>query len=223
MIVIFDLDDTLYNEMDYVQSGFLATAEYIEKNFGFSSSKSLDVMNEILTKEGRGKVFDRLLERYRIFSIPLVEECVHVYRYHVPSITPFPIAVELLETLEEPKYLVTDGHVDVQQSKIDALGIKKHFKKIFITYRYGVNYAKPSTLCFKKIKELERCDWSDLLYIADDPTKDFVNLKPLGVHTIRVLTGGHKAVQVDERFNAEYIIQDLTELRKILARFNEQY
>jgi putative hydrolase of the HAD superfamily len=218
MIIIFDLDDTLYNEMDYVQSGFFATAKFIEDNYDFSTSESMDYMNQTLHKEGRGKIFDRLLENYGIYSKTLVENCVRTYRYHVPSISPYPIALELLETLEEPLYVVTDGHAIVQQNKIDALGIEKYFKKVFITYRYGEIHAKPATYCFQKIKELENCEWSEMVYVGDDPAKDFVNLKPLGVHTIRVLTGSHKMLQVDERFDAEHTISSLAELKEKISR-----
>jgi putative hydrolase of the HAD superfamily len=57
-----------------------------------------------------------------------------------------------------------------------------------------------------------------MVYVGDDPAKDFVNLKPLGVHTIRVLTGSHKMLQVDERFDAEHTISSLAELKKKISR-----
>jgi len=221
MIIIFDLDDTLYSEMDFVQSGFLATANFIEENYGFSSSESMDLMNHTLNTEGRGKVFDRLLENYGIYSKTLVTECVRTYRHHSPSISPLPIALELLESLDGPLYVIADGHEVVQQNKIDALGIEKYFKKVFLTYSFGEVHSKPSSFCFQKIKDLENCEWSEMVYVGDNPVKDFVNLKPLGVHTIRVLTGSHKNVQVAERFEAEHIIPNLTELMETISRLGK--
>lgn len=218
MIIIFDLDDTLYNEMDYVQSGFLTVAKFIHDRFGFDISESLEYMNQTVAREGRGKTFDRLLEKYGAYSATLVKDCIKIYRNHDPSISPFPVSLELLKTITEPLYLVTDGNVTVQQKKIDALQIEEYFKQIFITYSYGEKYAKPSTFCFEKIKELENCEWFEMVYIGDDPAKDFVNLKPLGVRTIRVLTGSHKDTQADDRFNAEHTIPDLTQLMKTISR-----
>ena len=76
--------------------------------------------------------------------------------------------------------------------KADSLGLDKYFKKIVLTHRYGVKHAKPSSYCFSIIKDIENCEWIDLVYIGDDPNKDFVNLNPLGVKTIRVNTGRFK-------------------------------
>ena len=59
------------------------------------------------------------------------------------------------------------------------------------------------------IKSLEKCEWNEMIYIGDDPSKDFLNIKPLGVHTVRVLTGRHKDVKVENRYDASNTIKDL--------------
>jgi putative hydrolase of the HAD superfamily len=115
-------------------------------------------------------------------------------------------------------YLVTDGHKTVQQNKIRALRIENCFKRIFITHRYGIRYAKPSIYCFKLIRRIERCNWSDMIYIGDDPAKDFVNLTPLGVRTIRVLTGGQRDVKAKPGFEAAYVISSFRELPALLEK-----
>ena len=112
-----------------------------------------------------------------------------------------------------PLYLVTDGHKIVQHLKVRSLGLERRFKRIFITHRFGKKYAKPSTYCFEKIKNSESCDWHEMMYIGDDPAKDFVNLKPLGIRTVRVLTGAHKDANYGEAFEASVVMHDLSALR----------
>tara|TARA_B100001093_G_C26764715_1_gene987337 strand:+ start:801 stop:992 length:192 start_codon:yes stop_codon:yes gene_type:complete len=41
LIIVFDLDDTLYNEIDFVNNGFNVVANYLKKKFGVNKQKSL--------------------------------------------------------------------------------------------------------------------------------------------------------------------------------------
>jgi putative hydrolase of the HAD superfamily len=218
MVLIFDLDDTLYPECRYVMSGFKAVAAWTCGRFGWDEHASLALMTEALSREGRGRVFDRLLQRHGVLTKRLVAECVKVYRHHAPDISLFPAADSLLRTAPPPLYLVTDGHKVVQQKKIEALGIATRFKRVFITHRHGVKNAKPSVYCFERIREIERCSWSDMAYIGDNPVKDFVNLKPLGVLTIRVLSGMHRSVVASAGYDAAHTIQRLEQLPRLLKR-----
>ena len=216
MVLIFDLDDTLYSERRFVESGFVAVADWLENCFGWSSIESYQSMIALLEEEGRGAVFDGLLEKKSAKTKRLVKKCIKIYRYHKPSISIDPIAKKILSSLSEPPYLVTDGHKVVQYNKICALGIEKYFKKTFITHRYGIKRAKPSTYCFELIRNIEKCEWNNMVYIGDNPEKDFVNLTPLGVHTIRVLTGEHRDKQADTGYDALHTITSLEDLPVLL-------
>ena len=215
MIPIFDLDDTLYSEITFVESGFSAVADWLEERFGWDSQENLRAMLRILKQQGRGAVFNNLLELRSAHSKSLVFECVRVYRNHSPSISLSSGTLDFLRSLKSPLYLVTDGHKIVQQNKVRALGIDAVFKKIFITHRYGVCHAKPSTHCFEIIRKLEKCRWSDMAYIGDNPSKDFVNLTPLGVQTIRVLTGEHRNVKAKPGYEASHVIASLRDLPQL--------
>lgn len=216
MIPIFDLDDTLYPERTYVESGFLAVALMLERQFGWPSDESYAHMLNTLAAEGRGEVFNRLLAANDASNYSRVRECIHTYRHHKPIIQLNPIACNVLENLSVRPYLVTDGHKVVQQKKVEALGLEAQFKKIYITHRYGIKNAKPSTHCFELIKKSEKCEWSDMFYVADNPAKDFVNLNLLGVHTIRVATGEYSKDIAQPGFDAIYKINTLHELNTIL-------
>jgi len=219
MILIFDLDDTLYDESQFVHGGLEAVAAYGAEQWGWNASTSLETLRAVLDSEGRGKVFDRWLEGRDAWSRGRVRDCVRVYRNHRPDIELFPAGRRMIERYRPrgPLYLVTDGHKIVQRNKVDSLGLWQEFQRVFITHRFGVAAAKPSTYCFERIRAEAGCDWSEMVYVGDNPTKDFVNLNPLGALTIRVLTGVHRAVPALPGYDAVSTIADLDALPEALA------
>jgi putative hydrolase of the HAD superfamily len=212
MILVFDLDDTLYPERSYVASGFRAVARMLMERYGWDADASFSTMSETLRTQGRGAIFDRLLAGHGIRRRSAVADCIRVYRSHQPDLALYPAADRMLDQLQQQPYIVTDGHKTVQHLKVRALGLEPRCAKVFITHRYGRQHAKPSTHCFERIRERERCDWEEMVYVGDNPAKDFVNLNPLGVRTIRVLTGEHRFAKAMPGFDAEHVIEDLTHL-----------
>lgn len=217
MILIFDLDDTLYDERTYVEGGLRAVAAFGEERFGWNADVSFDFMLNTLDNEGRGAIFDRWVTAHGQYSKSLVQVCVQRYRRHRPRIRLNDHAQELLPALKAyPLYLVTDGHKVVQQGKVEALGIAPLFRRVFITHRYGVKNAKPSLYCFERIREMERCDWQDMTYVGDNPDKDFVSLNAKGANTVRVLTGVHRNKDAKPGYEARHRIADLGYLADLL-------
>ncbi len=216
MIPVFDLDDTLYPERSFVESGFRAVAIDLEQMFGWDVETSLMYMIKTLSDAGRGAVFNHLLNSHGVLSSKLVRRCINTYRHHHPNIKLSPGVNRILDSFTIRPYLVTDGHKEVQYNKIKALDISSRFNRIYITHRYGISNSKPSIHCFELIRKREGCAWSDMFYVGDNPEKDFVNLNPLGVHTIRVATGEHSAVVAKEGFDAKYQIASLEQLEKLL-------
>jgi putative hydrolase of the HAD superfamily len=213
MIPIFDLDDTLYDELTYVRSGFRAVATWGADRFGWDAAISYTRLNHLLETEGRGRIFNLWLN-----GRGSVREALQVYRHHSPDINLWESAVGVLNRLSDHStYLVTDGHKIVQANKLVALGISSRFRHAYITHRYGIAKAKPSTYCFALIRSREQCAWEDLVYVGDNPAKDFVNLNKLGVHTVRVLTGQHLGAVAAPGFDAQHRIRSLYELPDLLA------
>ena len=220
MIFIFDLDDTLYPEINYVLSGFKTLSKYLEINHNIDSERSYKFMKSEVEKNGRGKVFDKLLKQYNIFTKGLLRKCILIYRHHDPNIFLDLATKEILNYLKGDIYLVTDGHKVVQAKKIKALNLDLYFKKIFITHRYGTIHSKPSTYCFDLIRKSENCDWNELVYIGDNPQKDFVNLNSNGSITIRVLSGMFSSVKALPGYGSKYEIRSLKNLLPLLRDNN---
>jgi len=222
MILIFDLDDTLYDERSYVESGFRAVAAHGHARYGWPVAASFRFLRETLDSDGRGAVFDRWLEAHGLHMRAAVKECLAVYRRHTPKISLNPQAAKLLPKLarEAPLYLITDGHKLVQRRKVEALGIAPLFRKVLITHCYGRARAKPSPYCFDLVRKAERCGWADLVYVGDDPAKDFAALNRRGGHTIRVRTGSHRDTVAAPGYEAQHVIADLGGLTAVLQKIS---
>ena len=219
MIIVFDLDDTLYEEITYVKSGFMAVASFLALEHDINKSTLFRDFNRDLEKNPRGNTFDRVLKNYNIFTKTLVKKCLSVYRLHEPVIAIHPEAQICLNRFKrQAKYIVTDGNKIVQSKKITHLCIAPLFKKVFITHRYGIKNSKPSTYCFRRIIKMEKSRPENLVYIGDNPNKDFVNLKKEGFKTIRVRTGHYKDLSLTDDFEAHLTINALDELNKELLR-----
>lgn len=67
-VFVFDLDDTLYLERDYVFSGFQSVAGKIEEKSGLSSELVYEELIQDFNNGLRAKNFDRLLEKTRRFK-----------------------------------------------------------------------------------------------------------------------------------------------------------
>lgn len=213
MIFIFDLDDTIFKEFDYVKSGFKFCAKFLSKN-KISTKKIYNNFIRLFRKNGRGKVFDLYFKGNKSKSKKLIS----LYRKHYPDIKAYKDALNLIRTLKKKKirmYIVTDGIKDSQYQKIKKLNIKKYFKKIFITPVYGKTYMKPSIKCFEIIKKIEKCNWHEMVYIGDNPKKDFVNLNKKKVTTIRILRGEFKKLDVLRLRDAKYKIKNHMKILKI--------
>lgn len=57
-----------------------------------------------------------------------------------------------------------------------------------------------------------------MVYIGDNPYKDFVGIKPLGFRTVRVCRGQYKEIVKTEEYEAGYRIKSLEELDDVLFR-----
>lgn len=215
-VIVFDLDDTLYDEIAFVKSGFRAVAEYFLPN---DSDTMFETMMAVLENEGRGKVFDATLTHFGLGTKCNIKKALNIYRTHTPKISLNDDALEVVahyKALKIPLYVVTDGNKIVQANKIKALGLQNYVKKSLITHRYGIINAKPSTYCFEKIAHFEAVEYKEIVYIGDNNNKDFVGIKKLGFQTIRIRQGMFKSVQKDAAFQAHQEIDSLRELKQLL-------
>lgn len=217
-VILFDLDDTLYNERDFVFSGFNEVAKYLNEKYSLEKNNLYKDILDIFQEKGRGKIFNILCEKYSLEED--IESLVDIYRNTVPNIKLYDDALYMLENLKD-KYklgLVTDGKNTVQWNKIKALDIEKYMDKIIVTDDLGRDCWKPSTKPFILMIEHFGGAPEEYIYIGDNPNKDFIGCKKLGMSTIRIIreAGDHMNTFLDKEHEADFNIKSLLELKSII-------
>ena len=57
-----------------------------------------------------------------------------------------------------------------------------------------------------------------MMYIGDNPKKDFVNLNKKGVQTVRIMRGPYKFEKAESKFDARFKINNLSEIINIINK-----
>ncbi len=195
--VVFDLDDTLYLERDYVRSGFQAVAGIVAGEMGHAPAEIFESLYGMFEEGVRGDTFDRLLQEYpRIASRYLPQDLVRFYREHEPVIALRPGAGEILDELRGQGIrcgIITDGLRNSQQRKLEALPLGPHrIDPAIVTDTWGRDYWKPHPRAFEEIATGWEGESSELVYVGDNPTKDFLAPRRLGWRTIRIRSLGQE-------------------------------
>jgi putative hydrolase of the HAD superfamily len=219
-LIAFDLDDTLYPELTFVQSGFRAVAQEIEARFSFSNN-FYNILWGIFSDGERTKTFDRALAKAGLTAtVEAVKEMVAVYRTHLPAITLYPDAQEILECLRGriKTGLITDGFLETQRNKVKALKIETYFNMMIYTDEAGRDSWKPSPWGYQKMMTHFDLQGLQCAYVGDNSLKDFAGAKALGWRTVKVVRsdGLYKNVPIVSENDADYSISTLTELKKLI-------
>lgn len=186
--IIFDLDDTLYPERDYVLSGFRAVSRWAERHLGICGESGFDELSRLFHAGVRGDTFNRWLSMHHLPVEPWLPHLLEVYRGHHPTIEPFPDVPLLLADMHRRCRLglVSDGYLKVQQLKLEALELAPYFDTVVFSDEYGPDAWKPSTRPFEIVLERLQTNPSRAVYVADNPKKDFLGARRAGMYTVRV-------------------------------------
>jgi putative hydrolase of the HAD superfamily len=185
--VVFDIDDTLFLERDYVASGFEAVGRLVARRLGIPDFAAR-ARRAVAQGAGR-RVFDAALAAAGQDPDPLlVQRLVEAYRRHRPAIALLPDARRCLARLAPRVRLaaVSDGPLAAQRAKVRALGLARWLDPIVLTGALGRSRAKPSPEPFRVVERRTGVRGAALVYVADNPVKDFLGPKVLGWRTVRV-------------------------------------
>ena len=173
--VIFDLDDTLYSEKEYVRSGYKAVSDYLgggyEDKLWSYFIEGKPAIDELLKELGR--------ENEKV-------EVLEVYRSHKPDIHLYPGVIEMIEELKSKGIkvgIITDGRPEGQQNKLEALGLD--VDDVIITDELGgIQFRKPCDIAFRIMMTRWRLNPADIVYVGDNPAKDFQAPQQLGMRSL---------------------------------------
>ena len=175
--IIFDLDDTLYSEKEYVRSGYKAVSDFLgggyeEKLWGYYETNKLAIDELLKETEQQNKK----------------EQVLAIYRSHKPKIHLYEGTKRLLVELRRKGFLIgiiTDGRPEGQRNKIEALGLEELVDDIIITDELGgIQFRKPCDIAFRILQNKWRLPASEMMYVADNPSKDFQPTKQLGMKSV---------------------------------------
>jgi putative hydrolase of the HAD superfamily len=220
LCAVFDIDDTLYLERDYVASGFRAVGQWAAHWLGIANFA--EVSNSIFDSGVRSRIFDQAAESFGLEpSSALIQSMVEIYRTHTPQISLAPDAVNALPAITRrwPVAVLTDGPPASQSAKAQALGVTEFANPIVLTGCLGTGFGKPHPKGFEQIQKAVAA--SRFIYIADNPHKDFAGPHSLGWGTVRVRrSGGLHSAAESIQHPPDFEVPDLSCLEGLLSGFS---
>jgi putative hydrolase of the HAD superfamily len=188
--VVFDIDDTLYFERDYVRSGFWAIADFLSEKSTFSAQVIFSFLWTLFNQGTRGNTFDLLFEKFSYFTENITtQDLVQVYREHDPAISIQPDMYKLIDCLKDRNIFigaVSDGPFISQTAKVSALGLERLFDEVVLTDMWGKEFWKPHPRAFEFLEHRSGLLPEQMIYIGDNPQKDFIAPNNRGWRTVRL-------------------------------------
>ena len=215
--IIFDLDDTLYEEANYYQSGFKAAANLLSVANVGSFESNFDLLKSLHAVE-RDFVFDRAQQKLA-FHETLIPSLIEAFYTAQLSLSFYPGVEKTLLLLRERFRLgiITDGHAEIQKKKISALSAHDYFDHILITDEYGRSFWKPNTAAFKLACDTLQVNASESVFVGDNPTRDIAGANTSGLYSIRIRhPGSYFSTQPNNEFLPK---QEITCIEEILDFF----
>lgn len=198
-VIVFDLDDTLYNELDYLKSAYKSIAKFLEpNNWKPLYSKMFSLYRCKIN------VFEALADSYKIEIGPLVT----MYRNHKPDIHLFEGVISVFDAIKAKNgkiAIVTDGRSKTQRAKLQSLNILSYLDTIIVSEEIGTE--KPSEANFKAIEKALPA--TEYFYVADNLKKDFVAPNSLGWKSVALIDNGKNIHFESHKFmNPENLAQN---------------
>jgi putative hydrolase of the HAD superfamily len=179
--VLFDLDDTLYSQQQWLDGAWHAVATRAARD-GVDAQRLEAVLHELVAGgSDRGRIIDRAVA-------PLVT----AFRAHAPAVLdPYPGVVDALDELHRrvPLGLISDGDPSIQRAKLAALDLGPFFTSVVLSDEHGRAHRKPDPLPFRVALAQLGVEPTDAVYIGDRPAKDVAGAVGAGLRAVRVRTG----------------------------------
>lgn len=224
-VIVFDLDDTLFRERDYVRSGFRQIDKFLRERLGHPLIDNLpQIMDSLLSaRESYLDYLEKLAEENHVDSL-LIKEAISIYRTHLPE------SLSLSENVEATlRYLlstgvkmgiITDGRTSTQRAKFKSLGLDSFIAPdcLLISEETGKDKSQPDNFRFfvDKFPEARR-----FFYVADNERKDFITPNLLGWTTLKV---PYNEDNVREDFiNSDIFSRSaciLSDFKELVTKFN---
>ncbi len=226
-VVLFDLDDTLYDcfGQRVVAAHRNASRALVEAGLPASAEDILKLRLAALELDPRLEYVD--LEVGRRLGVPIpqdVRETSQAAYFSTPvgRLRLFPGALGLLRYLKRRgvrNFIVSFGDPDTQRAKVEALGLDREpaVENIFYADRAQ---ALTKEEVFRSILRVVESDPARVLVVGDRPASELRAGKELGMHTVRLRHGEFSRQEPEsDAERPDFEIRKITALRQLPFHF----
>lgn len=229
--VLFDVDDTLYPTTAFAAGARRKAMEAMAALPGvrIPADRLLEELREVIAEFGPNfdSHYDRLLRRFPEEDLgghprgALVAAGVAAYHdAKQGGMEPFPGVREVLGALRERSGLrlgvVTEGLEVKQFEKLLRLGLYGFFDPAGVAVSDSIGISKPNPKLWLRACSGLGAEPGECLYVGDNPEKDVLPARGLGMRTVRFRAPGGKHAAAEAAAPADHEIRDFRELTGVL-------
>lgn len=221
--VIFDLDDTLYDNLGQrvriahrhaakamVEAGLTAEVEEVFR--ARMRAFRIDPMLRFIDPE--------VTQYFRAEDPEIITAAAREAYFNCPvgKLKLFPGSLPLLRFLAGHgvrNFIVSFGEPEIQRAKVKALGLDHEpaVEEIYYADRGNVLTKEGA---FRKIQEKTQLDSREILIVGDRPMREIRAGKALGMHTVRLRHGEFKNQEpLSAEEEPDYVIKNIVEVKKL--------
>ena len=225
--VVFDLEDTLYDKADWI----VPAIEYAAGLFGLDATRTLELIHGYQQQRGciDSGIFNHVLIGCGQFdtamNVRALSAWANQYQPSQGSLQLFPGVMQALAWLGQrfKMAIVTDGPVKAQKMKVDAVGITPIIPTVVFSDEIaGLRSRLPDPRGVLAAADELRIQPGQMIWVADNPMRDFVKVKACGITTVQVHTGEFAAQEPPSAEHAaDYDISSVARLPALLEELHE--
>jgi putative hydrolase of the HAD superfamily len=188
--VLFDLDNTIYDEKKYLYKAFEEIGAFCAANLNLQKQDVNSFLVNHFEKIGRSSMFNSLCEEFKLpeYIINKLLEILRTVHFN-EKIQTFPYFLPLARNLFSSGVklgIITNGNVIQQMNKVQSIDFKGLIEKFQIIYANDFS-PKPSPISYEKMKQL--INFKSCVYVGDSNIdKEFAKnacIPFLNVHLLR--------------------------------------
>lgn len=163
--VIFDLDNTLYDEHTFLFNGYRRVVQYVALLTGLDSQEGYKFLRRTYMTEGRVGLFDKFIRQFRLQS-PVTRDCILDQLRNLSGVrlSCFSYCLEFFPRASKV-FVITNGNLSQQKAKCQSLGLLSLNKDLVIVYA-AEHKPKPGDAAYNWLSS--HYELVDPVYIGDD-------------------------------------------------------
>lgn len=209
--VIFDLDNTLYDERLY----FFKVFDEFSRLHNIDNLIFRDVFSEQFILDSRD-IFTDILKEVGFYSKSKQNQLFEIYKKIDCQLGLYQESYSLIDYLNENDLsvaIVTNGVLEAQMNKVKVLGVNKIVDTIIYARKFGKDFEKPNKKPFLEALKLLNVNGDEAIFVGDHPNTDILGARNAGIKALRFMNGYASAIQ----FEHEYNIYNLFDVKEYLG------